>query len=254
MRRVELTLPAWPAALDGLRVGVIADLHAGMPHAGVAAVARAARVLQAEAPDLVCLVGDFLATGSWMTHSVDPLDLARALEALRPPLGVLAVLGNHDWNVGGKRIGRALADSGVAVLENDARQVAPGLWVAGVADLRRRRPDVPWALNDVPADAAVLMLSHDPDVFPRVPARVALTLSGHTHGGQIALPLVRRPFIPSHFGERFVSGHVEEAGRHLYVTSGVGTAGVPVRFRRPPEVVVLRLRSGGAAGVPPPVG
>lgn len=252
MRRVELTLPAWPQALDGLRVGVLADLHAGMPHAGVSVVARAARVLAAEGPDLVCLVGDFLATSSPLTRRIDPRDVAEALGALRPSLGVLAVLGNHDWNVGGERIGRALADTGIAVLENDARQVAPELWVAGVADLRRRDPDVAQALEDVPAGAAVVMLSHDPDVFPRVPARVALTLSGHTHGGQIALPLLRRPFIPSRFGERFVSGHIVEGGRHLYVTSGVGTAGVPVRLRRPPEVVVLRLRSGGTAGVPPP--
>ena len=87
------------------------------------------------------------------------------------------------------------------------------------------------------------MLSHDPDVFPFVPARVALTLSGHTHGGQVGIRYLRRPFVPSHYGERFVHGHVEEDGRHLYVSSGLGTSGIPVRLLRPPEVVILRLRA-----------
>jgi predicted MPP superfamily phosphohydrolase len=99
------------------------------------------------------------------------------------------------------------------------------------------------ALMPVPDDAPVLLLSHDPDVFPRVPARVSLTLSGHTHGGQVGVPLVRRPFVPSHYGERYVYGHVVEDDRHLWVSSGVGTSGMPVRFLRPPEVVILTLRA-----------
>jgi predicted MPP superfamily phosphohydrolase len=99
----------------------------------------------------------------------------------------------------------------------------------------------------VPEDAAVLLLSHDPDAFPMVPRRVALTLSGHTHGGQVGIPLVRRPFVPSHYGERYVRGHVAEDGRHLYVTSGVGTSGIPVRLFMPPEIVILSLRAPSSA-------
>ena len=95
----------------------------------------------------------------------------------------------------------------------------------------------------VPDDAPVLLLSHDPDPFPGVPERVALTLAGHTHGGQVAIPLLRRPFVPSRYGERYVRGHVVEDGRHLYVSSGIGTSGLPVRFLRPPEVVSLTLRA-----------
>jgi uncharacterized protein len=89
----------------------------------------------------------------------------------------------------------------------------------------------------------VLLLSHDPDAFPYVPAGVSLTLSGHTHGGQVGIPRLRTPFVPSHFGERYIYGHVVEGGRHLYVSSGVGTSGLPVRFLRPPEVVILTLRA-----------
>jgi predicted MPP superfamily phosphohydrolase len=91
----------------------------------------------------------------------------------------------------------------------------------------------------------VLLLSHDPDVFPRVPARVALTLAGHTHGGQVAVPLLRRPTLPSRFGERYARGHIVEGGRHLLVTSGVGTSGLPVRLFAPPEVLVVTLRAAG---------
>jgi len=123
-----------------------------------------------------------------------------------------------------------------------ARRPAP-LWVAGVADATERRPDVNAALAAVPADAAVLLLSHDPDVFPRVPARVALTVSGHTHGGQVDLPGVPRRVIPSRFGDRYARGHVVEGGRHLFVTSGVGTSRLPIRLARPPEIVVLKLRA-----------
>ena len=99
------------------------------------------------------------------------------------------------------------------------------------------------ALSRVPEGEAVLLLSHDPDVFPSVPARVAVTLAGHTHGGQVGIPYLRRPFVPSRYGERYVHGHVVEDGRHLYVSSGLGTSGIPVRLLRPPEVVILTLRA-----------
>ncbi|MEO8690097.1 MAG: metallophosphoesterase [Solirubrobacteraceae bacterium] len=243
VRRQELVLPAWPAALDGLRVGVMTDLHAGMPHAGLDALARATDVLQAERPDLICLLGDFIDRRAFFSGPIDADALAQRLAVLRAPRGVVAVLGNHDWYAGASRISAALFGVGIPVLEDDAQPAGDGLWTAGVGDYRIRGAHVGRALARVPANDAVLLLSHDPDVFPLVPARVALTLSGHTHGGQVGIPLLRRHFIPSHYGERFVQGHVEEDGRHLYVSSGLGTSGVPVRLLRPPEVVILTLRA-----------
>ena len=131
----------------------------------------------------------------------------------------------------------------MTVLEDSAAPVGDGLWVAGVGDYRIRGARVDRALMPVPEDAPVILLSHDPDVFPAVPERVSLTLAGHTHGGQVAIPLVRRPFVPSRHGERYVRGHVVEDGRHLHVSSGIGTSGLPVRLLRAPEVVSLTLRS-----------
>ena len=243
VRREQLVLPAWPAALDGLRVGLLSDLHAGMPHAGLDAVAGAADALNAERPDVVCLLGDFIDRRAFLAQPVDAEALAGRLARLRAPRGVFAVLGNHDWYAGAGRIAAGLAGAGIPILEDQAAEAGDGLWAAGVGDYRIRGARVHRALSGVPDDAAVLLLSHDPDVFPLVPARVALTLSGHTHGGQVGIPYLRRPFVPSHYGERYVQGHVVEGGRHLYVTSGLGTSGIPVRLLRPPEVVILTLRA-----------
>jgi predicted MPP superfamily phosphohydrolase len=245
VRREELTLPRWLPALDGLRVGVMTDLHSGMPHAGLDAIERAADTLMAERPDVVCLLGDFIDRRALFARPVDAEALATRLAPLAAaPRGLYAVLGNHDWYAGARRIGDALDGAGVMVLEDSAAPAGDdGLWVAGTGDFRVRGARVERALMPVPEAAAVLLLSHDPDAFPSVPARVSLTLSGHTHGGQVGVPLVRRPFIPSHYGERYVAGHIEEDGRHLYVSSGVGTSGMPVRFLRPPEVVILTLRA-----------
>jgi predicted MPP superfamily phosphohydrolase len=213
-------------------------------------VREVAERVRREHPDLALLLGDFVDPAVLLATEIDLAEIAGPLATLEAPLGTFAVLGNHDWRHGGERVRDALRDEGIPVLENDALEVlgAPApLWVAGVADEIARFADVGAALLRVPADAAVLLLSHDPDVFPRVPARVALTVSGHTHGGQINVPVVRRAVIPSRYGDRYSHGLVVEGGRHLYVTAGVGTSLLPLRFLKPPEVVVLTLRSRASA-------
>jgi uncharacterized protein len=247
--RRRLELPRWPAALDGVRLGVLSDIHSGAPHAGPRAIARAVERLNAERPDAMMLLGDYIDAHPLWGGRVPPEDIARELGALRAPLGVFAVLGNHDWKQSGDRMWRALADAGIEVLENRAAP-AGDFHVAGLADLRCRRPDLPSALAGVPSEAPVILLAHDPDVFPYVPDRIALTLSGHLHGGQVAIPVVRRPALPSRYGERYTRGHVVEDDRHLYVSSGLGTSALPLRFLAPPEVVILELvsRAPGSAG------
>jgi predicted MPP superfamily phosphohydrolase len=246
VRDVALDLPRWPPALNGLRVAVLSDLHGGVPYAGAGAIARWVDTANAQAPDLVLLGGDYVDANVLWRRRLAPAAVAAELGRLRAPLGVFAVLGNHDWKRGGPDVWAALEAVGIAVLENDAREAGGRLWVAGLADVRLGHPDIPRALAHVPGGAPVLLIAHDPDVFPLVPDRVALTVSGHTHGGQIAIPLLRRPAIPSRHGERYARGHVVEGGRHLFVSSGLGTSGVPVRAFAPPEVVVLELRAAGA--------
>ena len=240
VRERELTLERWPAALDGLRVALVSDLHAGAPHVGEERIERVVAAVNARRPDLVLLLGDYIDPEVRFGSAVAPAAVAERLAALRAPLGVVAVLGNHDWHNDGPGMRAALRAAGIPVLENAALR-AGELWVAGVEDTRYRNPDVEKALRAVPDGAPVILLSHDPDLFPRVPNRVALTVSGHLHGGQVGLPLVRRPFIPSRYGERYARGHVVEDARQLYVTTGFGTTGWPVRLLAPPEVVILRL-------------
>jgi predicted MPP superfamily phosphohydrolase len=248
--RRRLELPRWPTSLDGVRLGLLSDVHGGAPHAGPKAIARAVARLNEEAPDAMLLLGDYIDAHPLWGGRVPPADIARELGALRAPLGVFAVLGNHDWKQTGDDMWRALSGAGIEVLENRSAR-AGDFHVAGLADLRLRRPDLPTTLADVPPEAAVVLLSHDPDVFPYVPDRVALTLSGHLHGGQVAIPVLRRPALPSRYGERYARGHVVEEDRHLYVSSGLGTSGLPLRFLAPPEVVILELRSAAGSAAPP---
>lgn len=247
VRRPELALPHWPAALDGLRLALVSDLHAGGPQVQPEHVAAVVERTVAEQADLIAVLGDVIDVRVRGGTFVAPDALGRALRALRAPLGVFAVMGNHDWHSGeGLGVLRALREAGMTVLENTAQALAARgttLHVAGVADAHTRLPDVYAALRDLPAGEPVLLLSHNPDVFPQVPPRVSLTVSGHTHGGQVDLPLIRRVMIPSRFGDRYAHGHKVEGGRHLYVTSGVGTSRWPIRLRRPPEIAVLTLRA-----------
>lgn len=235
---VALALPGWPPEHDGLRVALVSDLHAGAGHMTPARVASIVDSVLALGADLHLLLGDYLDSTRLGLGRARVRDVARELARLPR---ALAVLGNHDWNSSGPAMGWALRDAGVCVLENQAVAVRERLWIAGLACSRHRFHDLRAALRDVPDGAAVLLAVHDPDVFPQVPARVALTLSGHLHGGQVNVPGLRRVMLPTRFGERFLAGHVVERGRQLYVSTGLGTAGVPLRFRRPPEVPVLRL-------------
>jgi uncharacterized protein len=246
VRRLDLQLPHWPEALAGLRVGVMSDLHAGSPHAGAGMIEGWVERMNAEAPDLVALPGDFLDAHPIFGGRLAPERVGERLAALQAPLGRIAVLGNHDWKQAGARMWLALERARITVLENASTAIetrGERFHVAGLADYRIRRPDVVTALHDVPDGEPVLLLSHDPDAFPTVPGRVSLTIAGHTHGGQVAVPIVRRPFIPSRYGERFASGRVVEHDRHLIVTTGLGTSGAPLRLLAPPEILLLTLHS-----------
>jgi hypothetical protein len=240
----RLVLDAWPATCDGLRVAVLADLHTGSPWNDLAKLAEIVDLTNRARPDLILLAGDFVIHDVVGGRFVAPEASAAALAELSAPLGVFAVLGNHDWWLDGPRVQRALESAGITVLEDTATRVAAGrcsFWLAGISDYWERPHDVQRALAEVPATASVIAFSHNPDVFPEVPERVAITFAGHTHGGQVYLPGIGRPIVPSKHGERFAIGHVVEDGRHLFVSSGLGTSILPVRFLVPPEISVVEL-------------
>lgn len=265
----RLTPPRWPIGLR-LKLAVIADLHICEPWMGVDRVRRIVAQTNALNPDAVLLLGDFVA-GHKLGRLSEPVahkDWARALGGLKAPCGVHAVLGNHDWwedievqrrGEGPTRAGLALQDAGIVLHENTCVRLAKdgiGFWLAGLGDqwafwmseeMQRRSGARYRGLDDVGAtlaqavdQAPVILMAHEPDIFPQVPDRVALTVCGHTHGGQVRV-LGYAPVVPSLFGNRYVYGHIVEEGRNLIVSGGLGCSGVPVRFGSPPEIVMIEL-------------
>lgn len=245
----EIALASWPSECDGLRIAILADLHTGSPHNGISNLARIVELTQRAAPDLVLLAGDYVVHGVVGGTFVAPEQSAKELARLSAPGGVFAVLGNHDWWLDASRVRSSLEDVGIPVLDDASRRVEIDdceFWLAGVSDYWEGPHDIDHALSLVPRDEPTILFTHNPDLFPDVPERVSLSIAGHTHGGQVHIPWIGRPVVPSKFGERYAIGHIVEEGRHLFVSSGVGTSIIPVRFLVPPEVSVLRLRSGSS--------
>lgn len=262
--RYALTPPGWTPGLK-LRVVALADLHACEPWMSarrIAAICETANSLDA---DVMVLLGDYTTGLNFISRQVDSDEWSRLLGRLVAPLGVHAIMGNHDWwedraaqaAGGGTTFGhRALADVGIAVHANRAvrlEKAGHGFWLAGLEDQLALLPGKRWGrtrmmglddldgtLAQVPDDAPVVLLAHEPDIFPRVPDRVALTLSGHTHGGQVRL-FGHSPVVPSRYGERYAYGHVVEEGRNIIISGGLGCSIAPVRFGVPPEIVVVDL-------------
>lgn len=239
---------ALPWSARGLvRIAIVTDLHVGSPFNGSAKLRDVVTRTNAARPDVICILGDLVIQGVLGGRFVDPEEIASKLKTLRAPAGVFAVLGNHDGWFDHDRVRNALEQNGIHVIEETAVRVdtpAGPLWFAGISDLWTGSHDIPAALRAVRPDGApIILLTHNPDVFPDVPDRVALTLAGHTHGGQVRLPFVGRPIVPSRFAQRFAAGHVIEGGRHLFVATGVGTSILPVRFRVPPSVTILTIET-----------
>ncbi len=248
----RLTPPGWSSG-QRLTIAVIADLHAGGPNMGAARVRQVVDAANTLACDLVVLLGDYVATHRFVTEVVPPAVWAGELARLRAPLGVHAILGNHDWwyHTGVARA--ALSQVGIPVMENDAVLLGEGsrrFWLAGLGDQLaywlgpsqfEGVDDLPGTLKKVTTADPVILLVHEPDIFTQIPGRVALTLAGHTHGGQIRLPLVPPFWAPSEYGARFAYGHIVEQDRHMIVSGGIGTSQVPLRLGMPPEIVRVTL-------------
>jgi hypothetical protein len=237
------------AAREPLRVAVLTDLHIGSPFNGLSKLRDVVERTNAARPHLVCILGDLVIQGVLGGRFVAPEAIAAELGRLKAPADVVAVLGNHDAWLDHARVRKALEDRGIRTVEDTAVRLetsAGGVWIAGVSDFWTGRHDVSAAVAAAANDGApIVLLTHNPDVFPQVPPRVGITLAGHTHGGQVALPLLGRPIVPSQYGERYAAGHIVEGGRHLFVATGVGTSILPVRFRVPPAITMLTLMSPG---------
>jgi len=255
IKAYRFTPPGFPKRERPLRIAALADLHACDPWMPLSRIEEIVRVTNALKPDVIVLLGDYVsAIHRFRTKPVAIGDWAAALANLDAPLGTFAVLGNHDWWEDPEGVRQGLVRNGIPVLENEARQLkmpdGSAFWLAGLGDqLARGNPrkgyqgvdDLPKTMRAITDEAPVVLLAHEPDIFPEVPSRVAVTLCGHTHGGQVRFPFIGAPVVPSRFGQRYAYGHIVESGRHLVVSGGLGCTFLPVRFGSPPEIVLVEL-------------
>lgn len=274
VKRYVFTPAKWPLG-QKLRIAVLTDFHAhprNMNEADLAAVVARTNALE---PDITVLLGDY---GSQSPGPVAPEVVASLLRGLEAPQGVYAIQGNHDWTDdieaiarrgGPTRVELAFRSAGITFLENEAVPLKelPPLWIAGLeSEETQSLPESVWQdpggfhqyriktlsrmLGTAPVDATVILLAHEPDIFAQeLDPRIALTLSGHTHGGQVRI-FGWSPLIPSRYGRRYAYGHIVENDRHLVVSAGLGShfvAGFPLRIGAPPEIVVVDLGGNPSA-------
>jgi uncharacterized protein len=262
----------WPPGLQ-LTIAMLADLHACRPWMTPERIESIANETNALGADMIVLLGDYVAGHRLVSHFVHSSEWSAALSGLRAPLGVHAVLGNHDWwedkaaqqaRSGPTFSRKALERVGIPVYENDAvrlKKDGASFWLAGLGDQlaflpsRYRDPaarlgvdDLAATLAKVPEDEHLVLMAHEPDVMANMPERVSLVLSGHTHGGQVRL-FGWAPTVPSRYGRRYVYGHVRERS-DLIVSGGLGCSIMPVRLGMPPEIVLVTVTGSAAAARP----
>lgn len=241
IREQTIEIENWPQQLDGLRVAVISDIHVGGSFITDEKLRTIIERTNQRQPELIVILGDYMTNAR-----IPPAAFGAILKDFSAPLGTYSVLGNHDWWYGGERVRRGLEDNGIKVLENEVLQLnarGTSFWLVGLADLWTRQQRVEDTVAKVPEGQPLIALTHNPDIFPRLPQRVPLLLAGHTHGGQVRFPLIGTVVESSRYGDRYVKGHVVENNHHLFVTTGIGTSIVPVRFGVTPEIVLLTLKS-----------
>jgi predicted MPP superfamily phosphohydrolase len=249
-RHIEHTVPKWQGP-QGLKVAVASDWHfTKRPLWRVTTIERARRIvaeINAAQPDVVLLPGDFISDRDYKPEIAATAEdeIAAVLGELKAPLGVYAVLGNHDWWHDGDKFRAAFERRGIRVIENDAVPIkGTPLWAVGVGDDFTGHSQPAVAMAKLPKGAQALVLMHDPASFKNLPPVQGLVVAGHTHGGQVWLPFIGAPIVPGAAPRAWAYGWVHHGGNSMYVTSGVGVSIIPVRFNMRPEWVLFTVRSG----------
>lgn len=246
VRRMEIALPYPPdAPRRPVTVALLTDTHMSGPDNSVARMNRIVAQIDALKPDLIILGGDYMGDDKG-GETFSPVASILPFRSLYAPLGVVAVLGNHDIKRGSlphrATWVRGLAEFGVTLLDNQAVRRGP-LAIGGLRDINTGRPDVPGTLAAMRAlGGAQLLLSHSPDIFPRVPDAPILTLVGHTHCGQIAMPFYGAVYVPSKYLTRYACGVYRQGAATMVVSAGVGTSGLPLRAFAPPDIWLITIR------------
>lgn len=245
--------------IKGVKIVFASDFHV-KPY-GQKRLEKIVQKINAENPDLVLSVGDFVSGHT--SHSTMPIeDIAKTLTKIKPKYGFYTTLGNHDGWYNSDKITQILKENGINVLSNQNFLVninGQKMYIAGIEDIITGKPDILKVLNNINDTYPIILLTHSPDMFPNVPENIMLTLAGHTHGGQIRIPFLGAIFTASNYGKKYVKGWVQEKNNELivtdtskriqlkkkvktlFITRGIGVSILPLRFNCPPEIVVIEF-------------
>lgn len=259
VRNRDIVINGWDTAFDGFRIVAVSDIHGGSNGGSAANIRHLVETVNEQRADIVVLLGDFVSYDRSRQMVKMPItEIAGYLGEMRAKYGVFAVLGNHDGWYGDEKVASELRTAGITILKDEMATVSQNthkLRIFGIRDhfemgsWRKFDSDLREKLSDSEQEGGILVLEHSPDVFPVINEfntfgeDFKLMIAGHTHGGQVWLPIIGSPIVPSSYGQKYNYGHIIENGRHLFVTTGTGTSILPMRFLMPPEVVVLTIRA-----------
>ena len=248
--KLDISLGRWPERLSGFTIALLSDFHYD-PYFSIHPIRASIGIVKALRPQLILLTGDFVSVpffGDPAKGAADADPCAAILKGLKAPHGVWAVMGNHDAFTDPDRVTAALKTQGIRVLANESIPVESDgarFWLGGVDDVLGKTADLDATLHNVPQSEAMVLMVHEPDYADRVARHpVDLQLSGHSHGGQVRLPLLPPLYLPD-LGKKYVWGLYKIGGLMLYTNPGLGTVAVPARLNCPPEITLLTIRPGG---------
>lgn len=261
VNRVKLKLPDWPEGLK-VKIAVLSDYHIGMPYFREEKLHKITKIVNSLKPDLIVILGDFDAY-TITRSNIDQNEIISAFSKLKAPYGTYAIIGNHYNNRPEKlhkdifftpimgifrnklkpNLVRSLLNkANIEILEGINKEISingKSFYLIGLAYKYLTKENIEIQISDIPEKAGKILLTHKPDRIKDVPSSVNLTLAGHTHGGQVNLPIIGVLMPHSEYG--YTKGHFIDEGKHLFVTSGLGNQTLPVRFRVPPEIVLLEV-------------
>ena len=225
--------------LAGIKVVLVGDFH--IKPNQQKRLEKVVSLINAQNADLVLSVGDYI-SGHKPNMTMPIFDIAKELKNVKSKYGFYSVLGNHDCWFDGEDIAKNLKENGIKILTNSIEKVNINgkiIYLAGVEDLTTRTPNINRALKAI--QRPTILLTHSPDIFPKVPKDVNITLAGHVHGGQVRLPLLGALIVPSNYGDKYSQGLIVEKDKKMFVTKGIGTSILPIRFNCVPEIAVIQF-------------
>ena len=259
VNKTEIKIKSWNQAFDGLKIVAIGDIHGGSNGVTAQKIRDVVTRANEQQPDLIVLLGDYVSQADRHGHLKMPMaEIAENLSGLNARLGVYAVLGNHDDGGSNSVVATELTRIGYKVLDGQCSTIEKGgrpLRILGLIDHLRIQSwvslsnDAKELLKQCGDSGDIIVLEHSPDVLPMITGDLAISpdlkliLAAHTHGGQIWLPVLGTPIVPSSDGQKYSYGPVNDHGVDMFVTSGVGTSILPFRFMMPPEIAVLTIKA-----------